>query len=93
MKKPFKDTAFGKILKGGKGLLLDVGGTFLPNMTANIKREVGGEGKVHIPGAAAAWVTSIISIICTIWVIYSLIQGKDPATIKEELDLIPTGQG
>lgn len=94
MKKPFKESFVGKLLQGAKGIGLDVLGSVMPNTAANIARPIGGEGKVHIPGAVVSWATSIIMVLSAIWAIYRFITGEDPSIIQEELKIInPSTQG
>lgn len=81
-------TFIGKLLRGAKGIGLDVLGTLMPNTAANIARPIGGEGKVHVPGAIAGWATTAISLISIAWVIYRLATGTDPDIIKEEVKVI-----
>ena len=81
-------TLIGKILRGVKGIGLQLLNTAIPNLTSIKAMEAGGEGKLHLPSAATSWIYAVISLVSTVWVIYSLIQGKDPATIKEELELL-----
>lgn len=81
-------TFIGKLLRGAKGIGISVVEAVIPNITKNIASEIGGEGKVHIPGAIAGWATTIITIASVVWVIYRLVTGTDLSIIKEEVDLI-----
>ena len=81
-------TFIGKLLRGAKGIGIGLINTAIPNLKANIESEIGGEGKAHVSTSVTSWLYAAIAFVSTAWVIYSLLTGKDPATIKEEIDLI-----
>ncbi len=81
-------TFIGKLLKGAKGIGLQILKTALPNIESNKAMAAGGEGKLHLPSAAASWIYAIIALLSLLWTLYRLYQGESIELIQQEQELI-----
>lgn len=81
-------TFIGKLLRGAKGIGLQLLNTAIPNLVSNKAMEAGGVGKTHIPSAITSWIYAAIALVSVAWTIYRLATGASPEEITVEQDLI-----
>jgi len=81
-------TFIGKLLRGVKGIGLQLLNTAIPNLTSNKAMETGGEGKTHIPSAIVSWIYALIALVSVAWTLYRLATGASAEEITAEQDLI-----